>query len=105
MLMCNVCNQILLPNQKIFKGFDQTLCSERCLKEIYKINIVIDPKLINYNKWQNKKQEKQEKQEKSVLIFTYKNSIVKVKFIKYLLILLMIFYICNKNKLKLNNVI
>ena len=54
MFKCDFCNKTIKPNQKIFKGFDCTFCSENCRLKIGMLNKMYDDKLCYYELWYKK---------------------------------------------------
>ena len=50
-MICNYCNNIILENSNIYKGFDMNFCSVYCRINVSKQIYKLDSKSLNYNKW------------------------------------------------------
>ena len=50
-MICNYCNNAILENSNIYKGYDMDFCSIYCRTNVSKQIYKFDPKSINYNKW------------------------------------------------------
>ena len=50
-MICNYCNNTILENSNIYKGFDMDFCSVICRINVSKQIYKFDPKTLNYNKW------------------------------------------------------
>ena len=50
-MICNYCNNAILENSNIYKGYDMDFCSIYCRTNVSKQIYKFDPKSRNYNKW------------------------------------------------------
>ena len=50
-MICNYCNNNILENNNIYKGFDMDFCSVYCRINVSKQIYKFDHKTMNYNKW------------------------------------------------------
>lgn len=50
-MICDWCESNILPNTKIYKGFDCTFCSSYCRTQIKNKNFIYDNRLSDYRKW------------------------------------------------------
>lgn len=54
-MKCFYCNNILLNNSTLYRGYDSNFCSNICRNKVMEINLLNDPKLSEYQKWINYK--------------------------------------------------
>lgn len=69
-MICDYCNNTILQNSNIYKGFDMDFCSVHCRINVSKQIYKFDPKTMNYNKWSSL-YNKPENHENSSLKKTY----------------------------------
>jgi len=69
-MICNYCNNAILENSNIYKGYDMDFCSIYCRTNVSKQIYKFDPKSRNYNKWSSL-YNKPENHENSPLKKTY----------------------------------
>ena len=70
-MICNYCNNTILQNSNIYKGFDMNFCSVHCRFNVYKQINKLDARTMNYNKWRSMYNNKPENHKNSSLKKTY----------------------------------
>ena len=70
---CDFCNKNISEYSTLYFGFDCMCCSNHCRSQVIQLNLQIDPKMINPDKWLIHKLRAKKNKEKEKLLTKQKS--------------------------------